>query len=72
MEDRLQSTCWPKRYRGQGSSKPKSISVKDRVNEFSDECLTVTKGGLHIIIGCRFIVVVFLNNRDIIFLNIME
>lgn len=34
-----------KRSRGQGSSEPKSVSAKDRVNEFPDECLTVTRGG---------------------------
>ena len=28
-----------KRPRGQGSSEPKSVSAKDRVNEFPDECL---------------------------------
>ena len=31
-----------KRPRGQGSSEPKSVSAKDRVNEFPDECLTVS------------------------------
>ena len=30
-----------KRSRGQGSSEPKSVSAKDRVNEFPDKCLTV-------------------------------
>ena len=34
-----------KRSRGQGSSEPKSVSAKDRVNEFPDECLTVSRGG---------------------------
>ena len=34
-----------KRSRGQGSSEPKSVNAKDRVNEFPDECLTVGRGG---------------------------
>ena len=31
-----------KRARGQSSSEPKFVSPKDRVNEFPDECLTVS------------------------------
>ena len=42
-----------KRSRGQGSSEPKSVSAKDRVNEFPDECLTVTRGGKLFCSACR-------------------
>ena len=41
-----------KRSRGQGSSEPKSVSAKDRVNEFPDECLTV-RGGKLFCSACR-------------------
>ena len=34
-----------KTSRGQGSSEPKSVTPKQRVNEFPDECLTVSRGG---------------------------
>ena len=34
-----------RRARGQGSSEPKSVNPKDRVNEFPDECLRVNRGG---------------------------
>ena len=42
-----------KRSRGQGSSKPKSVSAKDRVNEFPDECLTVDRSGKLFCSACR-------------------
>ena len=42
-----------KRSRGQGSSEPKSVSAKDRVNEFPDECLTVSRGGKLFCSACR-------------------
>ena len=34
-----------RRARGKGSSEPKSVSPRDRVSEFPDECLTVTGTG---------------------------
>ena len=34
-----------KKSRGQGSSEPKLVSPIDRVKEFPDECLTVSRGG---------------------------
>ena len=42
-----------KRSRGQGSSEPKSVSAKDRVNEFPDECLTVDRSGKLFCSACR-------------------
>ena len=45
-----------KRSRGQGSSESKSVSAKDRVNEFPmflDECLTVSRGGKQFCSVCR-------------------
>ena len=42
-----------KRSRGQGSSEPKSVSAKDQVNEFPDECLTVSRGGKLFCSACR-------------------
>ena len=39
-----------KRSRGQGSSEPKSVSAKDRVNEFPDECLPVIRGGNYFVV----------------------
>ena len=42
-----------KRSRGHGSSEPKSVSAKDRVNEFPDECLTVSRGGKLFCSACR-------------------
>ena len=43
-----------KRSRDQGSSEPKSVSAKDRVNEFPDECLTVnSRGGKLFCSACR-------------------
>ena len=42
-----------KRSRGQGSSEPKSVNAKDRVNEFPDECLTVGRGGKLFCSACR-------------------
>ena len=35
------------------SSEPKSVSAKDRVNEFPDECLTVSRGGKLFCSACR-------------------
>ena len=37
----------------QGSSEPKSVSAKDRVNEFTDECLTVDRSGKLFCSACR-------------------
>ena len=42
-----------KTSRGQGSSEPKSVTPKQRVNEFPDECLTVSRGGKLFCSACR-------------------
>lgn len=42
-----------KTSRGQGCSEPKSVSAKDRVNQFPDECLTVNRGGKLFCSACR-------------------
>ncbi len=42
-----------KKSRGQGSSEPKSVSPKDRVNEFPTECLTVSGNGHLFCNACR-------------------
>ena len=42
-----------KRSRGQGSSEPKSVTPKDRVNEFHDECLTISGNGKLFCSACR-------------------
>ena len=42
-----------KRSRGQGSSEPKSVTPRDRVNEFPDECFTVSGNGKLFCNGCR-------------------
>ena len=34
-----------KRSRGKGSSEPKSVAAKDRVNKFPDKYLTVNRSG---------------------------
>ena len=42
-----------KTSRGQGSSEPKSVTPKQRVNEFPDECLTVSRGGKLFCSACQ-------------------
>ncbi len=42
-----------KRSRGQGSSEPKSVTPKDRVNDFPGECLTVSGNGRLFCGACR-------------------